>query len=56
MGEGVEARKDKLVETIYATMVEINGWDQWDLPAKLIASMPKRLVAVKLMQGKYIKY
>ena len=56
MGGGVEARKDKLVEAIHATMAENNGWDQRDLPAKLIASMPKRLAAVKLVQGKQTKY
>ena len=56
MGRGVDARKDKLVEAIHATIAEINGWDQWDLPAKLIASIPKRLAAVKLVKGKQTKY
>ena len=41
MGGGVEARKNKLVKAIYAIIAEINGWDQWDLSAKLIMSIPK---------------
>ena len=52
MGGGVEARKNKLVKAIYTTIAKINGWDQWDLLAKLIAFMPKRLVAIKLVQEK----
>ena len=56
MGGGVEARKDTLVEAIHATMAVINGWEEWDLPAKLIASMPRRLAAVRLVKGKQTKY
>ena len=56
MGGGVEAHKDALVEAIYAIMAVINGWEEWDLLAKLIASMPRRLVAVRLVKGKQIKY
>ena len=50
MGEGVDVRKNKLVKAIHATMAKINKWDKWDLPAKLIVSMPKRLAAVKLVK------
>ena len=56
MRGGVEKRKDALVEAIHHTMAEINGWDQWDLPAKLIESMPRRLAAVRLVKGLQTKY
>ena len=56
MGGGVEARKNALIKAIYAIMTVINGWEEWDLPAKLIASMPRRLAAVRLVKGKQTKY
>ena len=56
MGGGVETRKDALVEAIHKTVAVINGWEEWDLPAKLIESMPRRLAAVKLVGGKQTKY
>ena len=56
MKGGVERRKDALVEAIHHIMAEINGFDQWDLPAKLIASMPRRLAAVRLVKGRQTKY
>ena len=56
MKGGIKRRKDALVEAIHHTMAEINGWEQWDLPAKLIASMPRRLAAVRLVKGKQTKY
>ena len=56
MGGGVKARKNILVKAIYVTMAVINGWEEWDLPAKLIASMPRRLAAVRLVKGKQTKY
>ena len=56
MGGGVERRKDVLVEAIHHIMAEICGWDEWDLPAKLIESMPRRLAAVRLVQGKQTRY
>ena len=56
MGGGIEARKNTLVKVIYVTMTVINGWEEWDLLAKLIASMPRRLAAVRLVKGKQTKY
>ena len=56
MGGGVDKRKDALVEALHHTMAVINGFEGWDLPAKLILSMPKRLAAVKLVEGKQTKY
>ena len=56
MGRGIEARKNTLVKVIHATIAVINGWEEWDLPAKLIASMPRRLVAVRLVKKKQTKY
>ena len=56
MGGGVDVRKDKLVKAIHTIMAKINGWDEWDLPAKLIAFIPKRLAAVKLVKEKQTKY
>ena len=56
MGGDIEARKNTLIKVIYATMAVINGWEEWDLPAKLIASMPRRLAAVRLVKGKQTKY
>ena len=52
MGEGVEAYKNTLIKVIYATMAVINGWEEWDLPAKLIAFMSRRLVVVRLVKEK----
>ena len=56
MGGGVEARKDTLIEVIYVIIAIINEWEEWDLPVKLIVSMPRRLVAVRLVKGKQTKY
>ena len=56
MNGGVKKRKDALVEAIHQTMRRIQGWQQWDFPAKLIESMPRRLAAVGLVQGKQTKY
>ena len=56
MGGGIEAHKNALVKAIYVTMAVINGWEEWDLPAKLIASMPRRLAAVRLIKEKQTKY
>ena len=56
MGEGIKARKNTLVKVIYATMAVINGWEEWDLLAKLKAFMPRRLAAVRLVKGKQTKY
>ena len=56
MIRGAEARKDQLEITIHEAMAVFNGMEQWDLPAKLIMSMPKRLAAVKLVGGKQTKY
>ena len=56
MGGGIEAHKNTLIKVIYAIMAIINGWEEWDLPAKLIASMPRRLAAVRLVKGKQTKY
>ena len=52
MGGDVEVCKDVLVEVIYATMAEINGWDESDLPAKLITFILWRLAAMRLVDGK----
>ena len=56
MGGGVERRKDTLVEAIDHTMAVINGYEEGDLPARLIACMPRRLAAVKLVKGRQSKY
>ena len=56
MGGSVEARKDTLVKVIYVTMAVINGWEEWDLLVKLIASMLRRLAVVRLVKGKQTKY
>ena len=56
MGEGVEAHKNALIKAIYISIAIINGWKEWDLPAKLIASMPRRLAVVRLVKGKQTKY
>ena len=56
MGGGIEARKDTLIKVIHVTMTVINGWEEWDLPVKLIASIPRRLAAVRLVKGKQTKY
>ena len=41
IGGGVKAHKNALVKVIYITMTIINGWEEWDLLTKLIASMPR---------------
>ena len=56
MGGGVKGRKDALVEALHHTMSVINGEEGWDLPAKLVFSMPRRLAAVELVEGKQTKY
>ena len=56
MGGGVDVRKNKLVKAIYTTMAKINKWDKWDLPAKLIIFILKRLAAIKLVKEKQTKY
>ena len=56
MGGSIKTYKNILVKVIHATITIINGWEEWDLPAKLIASMPRRLVVVRLVRGKQIKY
>ena len=56
MGLSKDARIDALEQAVHHAMTVINGFEQWDLPAKLIASMPKRLAAVRLVQGKQTKY
>ena len=39
-----------LKQALHYAMAVINGFEQWDLPAKLIASMPKRRAAVRLVE------
>ena len=56
MGENVKARKNTLIKVIYVTMAVINGWEEWDLLAKLIASMPRRLAVIRLVKEKQTKY
>ena len=56
MSGGIKKRISTLVKAIHDTMAVINGFEQWDLPAKLIASMPQRLAAVRLVKGKQTKY
>ena len=56
MRGGVKKRKDALVEAIHHTMAEINMFEQWNLSAKLIASMPRRLAVVRLVKGGPTKY
>ena len=56
MMRGPEARKDALEAAVHEAMAVINGYEQWDFPAKLIESMPRRLAAVKLVEVKQIRY
>ena len=56
MGGGIEKGKDALAEEVHHTIAEINRFDQWDLPAKLIASIPQRLAAAKLVKEKHTRY
>ena len=56
MRGGVEAHKNILIKVIYVTIAIINRWEEWDLPAKLIASIPRRLAVVRLVKGKQTKY
>ena len=56
MKGGVKRQKDALVEAIHHTIAEIYGFNQWDLPAKSIVSMPRRLAAMKLVKGRQTKY
>ena len=56
MGGEIKKRKNILVKAIYHVLAEINGWEGSDLSAKLIASMPRRLAAVRLAKGKQTKY
>ena len=52
MGEGIKARKNTLIKVIYVTIAVINGWEKWDLPAKLIVFIPRRLAVVRLVKKK----
>ena len=56
IGRGAEARKYTLVKVIYEAMAVFNYEAQWDFPAKLIESMPRRLAAVRLTKGRQTKY
>ena len=56
MRGGVKKKKDTLIKAIHQTIAVINGGDQWDLPAVLIESMPRRLAAVSLVKGGPTKY
>ena len=53
---GAEARKDASEAAVHEAMAEFNEYEQWDFPAKLIESVPRRLVAVKLVKGQQTKY
>ena len=56
MGGGVKGRKNALVKALHHTISMINREERWDLPAKLVFFMPRRLAAVKLVKGKQTKY
>ena len=47
MGEGTERKKHALKQAIREAFAEITTDNEWDLPARLLASMPARLEAVR---------
>ena len=47
-----DTHKDALKQTTQKTFNEIMNDNEWELPAILLAFMPKCLAAVKLVQGK----
>ena len=49
-------RKDALKQAIQEAFDEITSDNEWELPAILHASMPKRLAAVKLVQSKQTRH
>ena len=53
---GKPARKEALKAAIRAAFDQLTADPEWDLPAILAHSMPKRLAAVKLVGGKQTKY
>ena len=56
MSGGKETRKDALKQAIREVFDEITNDNEWELPAILLASMPRRLNAVKLVQGRQTRY
>ena len=46
IGRGTEAHKYMLVKVIHKAIAVFNNEAQWDFPATLIKSMPRRLAAV----------
>ena len=56
MAGGKEARKNALKQAIKQAFDLIQDTNQWDLPSKLIASMPVRLQAVRKARGFQTKY
>ena len=56
MRGGKDTRKYALKQAIREAFVEITADNEWDLPAILLASMPRRLAAVKLVNGRQTRY
>ena len=52
IGGNIKTYKNTLIKVIHITIIIINRWEEWDLLTKLIASMPQRLVVVRLIRGK----
>ena len=49
-------RKVALKRAITAAFAQLQADNEWELPAILVALMPKRLAAVKLVHGEQTKY
>ena len=56
MGRSKDARINALERAVHEAMAAFKEEMQWDFPATLVASMPRRLAEVELVQGKQTKY
>ena len=56
MRGGKDTRKDALKQAIREAFIEITADNEWDLSAILLATMPRRLAAVKLVNDKQTRY
>ena len=56
MQRNKNTHKDTLKQAIQKTFDEITSNNEWELLAILLASMPKHLTAMKLVQSKQIRY
>ena len=55
-GKKQRKKKQALKQTIQEAFTEFTADNEWDLPTRLLTSMPARLNAVKLVRGKQIRY